>query len=193
MTQAYNLAILANAVNSSGQLNVGTNATGTLPVANGGTGSATLTANNVLLGNGTSALQVVAPGTNGNVLTSNGTTWTSAAPSGGVTSLNGQTGAITDTSTNAIGSYGCFATLTNGATYNYGGTIAGSSLRRVIRTSPDNFTLVTLSTPLSTATASTYANPSLSGTWRWMSGQIINQGGACGADSCAPGLLVRIS
>lgn len=38
------------------------------------------TANNVLLGNGTSAFQVVAPGANGNVLTSNGTTWTSAAP-----------------------------------------------------------------------------------------------------------------
>ena len=53
--------------------------TGTLPVANGGTGAATLTANNVLLGNGTSALQVVAPSTSGNVLTSNGTTWTSAA------------------------------------------------------------------------------------------------------------------
>ena len=56
---------------------------GTLPVANGGTGATTFTANNVLLGNGTSALQAVAPGTSGNVLTSNGTTWTSAAPSGG--------------------------------------------------------------------------------------------------------------
>jgi len=53
--------------------------TGTLVVARGGTGASTLTANNVLLGNGTSALQAVAPGTNGNVLTSNGTTWTSAA------------------------------------------------------------------------------------------------------------------
>jgi hypothetical protein len=53
--------------------------TGTLPVSRGGTGATTLTANNVLLGNGTSALQVVAPGTSGNVLTSNGTTWTSAA------------------------------------------------------------------------------------------------------------------
>ena len=51
---------------------------GTLPVANGGTGAATLTANNVLLGNGTSALQAVAPSTSGNVLTSDGTTWTSA-------------------------------------------------------------------------------------------------------------------
>jgi hypothetical protein len=51
--------------------------TGTLPVASGGTGSASLTANNVLLGNGTSAFQVVAPSTSGNVLTSNGTTWQS--------------------------------------------------------------------------------------------------------------------
>jgi hypothetical protein len=48
-------------------------------VASGGTGLATLTANNVLLGNGTSNVQFVAPGSTGNVLTSNGTTWTSAA------------------------------------------------------------------------------------------------------------------
>jgi hypothetical protein len=52
---------------------------GTLTVARGGTGATTLTANNVILGNGTSAVQFVAPGTNGNILTSNGTTWTSAA------------------------------------------------------------------------------------------------------------------
>jgi hypothetical protein len=52
----------------------------TLPVNRGGTGAATLTTNNVLLGNGTSPLQAVAPGASGNVLTSNGTTWTSAAP-----------------------------------------------------------------------------------------------------------------
>ena len=50
-----------------------------LAVSDGGTGASSFTANNVLLGNGTSAFQVVAPGTNGNVLTSNGTTWTSAA------------------------------------------------------------------------------------------------------------------
>jgi hypothetical protein len=60
-------------------VNVST-ASGTLPVANGGTGATTLTANNVLLGNGTSAVQVVAPSTAGNVLTSNGTTWSSATP-----------------------------------------------------------------------------------------------------------------
>lgn len=53
---------------------------GTIGVAYGGTGATTLSANAVLLGNGTSAVQTVAPGTNGNVLTSNGTTWVSQAP-----------------------------------------------------------------------------------------------------------------
>ena len=51
----------------------------TVPVSSGGTGATTLTANNVILGNGTSAVQFVAPGATGNVLTSNGTTWTSTA------------------------------------------------------------------------------------------------------------------
>lgn len=56
---------------------------GTLNVANGGTGATSLTANNVILGNGTSAVQTVAPGASGNVLTSDGTTWISAAAGGG--------------------------------------------------------------------------------------------------------------
>lgn len=54
--------------------------TGTLPAANGGTGNATNTLNNVLLGNGTGALQAIAPSTSGNLLASNGTTWSSTAP-----------------------------------------------------------------------------------------------------------------
>jgi hypothetical protein len=65
---------------------VAVSTTGILPVANGGTGLATLTANNVMLGNGTSSVQFVAPSTNGNVLTSNGTTWSSTAPLGGIPS-----------------------------------------------------------------------------------------------------------
>ena len=64
----------------SNPVSLATDVTGTLPVGNGGTGATTLTANNVLLGNGTSAPLFVAPGTSGNVLTSNGTTWTSATP-----------------------------------------------------------------------------------------------------------------
>lgn len=74
-----------------------------LPVSLGGTGSASLTANNVLLGNGTSALQVVAPGTSGNVLTSNGTTWQSSTPAAGITG-SGTTNKMTKwTSSSAIG------------------------------------------------------------------------------------------
>ena len=64
---------------STTYVNLASNVTGTLPVTNGGTGAATLTANNVILGNGTSAPTFVAPSTTGNLLTSNGTTWTSAA------------------------------------------------------------------------------------------------------------------
>jgi hypothetical protein len=110
-------------------LPLSTGVTGTLPVANGGTGATTITANSVILGNGTSSLgsNLVAPGSNGNVLTSNGSTWTSAAPAGGgVTSLNGQTGAITNTNQYAIGSY-VMGRPQNTTSYN-NSTIAGSSL-----------------------------------------------------------------
>ena len=53
-----------------------------LPVSvlNGGTGQSSLPAGYVLLGNGYSPIASVAPGTSGNVLTSNGTTWLSQAP-----------------------------------------------------------------------------------------------------------------
>ncbi len=54
--------------------------TGTLPVSKGGTGATTHTANNVLVGNGTSAITSIAPGTSGNALVSNGTTWSSGSP-----------------------------------------------------------------------------------------------------------------
>jgi hypothetical protein len=91
-TGTVNGLTLTGTVTSTGNITLGgtlsgvnltSQVTGTLPVGNGGTGAATLAANNVLLGNGTSALQAVAPGTAGNVLTSNGTTWTSSAAAGG--------------------------------------------------------------------------------------------------------------
>lgn len=60
--------------------------TGSLAAFDGTTGrllkNASFTAENVLLGNGTGIPKEVAPGATGNVLTSNGTTWTSAAPPG---------------------------------------------------------------------------------------------------------------
>jgi len=58
----------------------------------GGTGLSTLTANNVILGNATGAVQFVAPGTNGNVLTSNGTTWTSSSAGAGTSGFSGVSG-----------------------------------------------------------------------------------------------------
>lgn len=88
-TGSVNGITLSGSVTSSGSLTLGgtlsnvsltTQVSGILPVANGGTGLSTVTANAVVLGNGTSALQAVAPGTAGNVLTSNGTTWVSSAP-----------------------------------------------------------------------------------------------------------------
>lgn len=88
-----------------------TNVSGTVAVANGGTGTTSLTANNVIIGNGTSAVQFVAPSTAGNVLTSNGTTWVSSAATGGGLSYVYQTanytaqnnqGVLTDTSGGAF-------------------------------------------------------------------------------------------
>lgn len=117
-------------------------------VAQGGTGATTLTANNVLLGNGTSALQVVAPGTTGNLLTSDGTTWQSTAPAASasltllatLTTTSGTTQSATGLATtyknlvcvyegvgNSTGSDGLIiaASSTNGAAY--GTTIGAAS------------------------------------------------------------------
>jgi hypothetical protein len=56
---------------------------GISPVS-GGTGTNTLTAEAVIIGNTTSNVKFVSPGTDGNVLTSNGTAWVSEnAPAGG--------------------------------------------------------------------------------------------------------------
>jgi hypothetical protein len=85
VTPALGTPSSATLTNATG-LPIVAGTTGTLSVARGGTGATTLTANNVILGNGTSAPLFVAPGTSGNVLTSNGSTWTSAVlPAGGLT------------------------------------------------------------------------------------------------------------
>ena len=86
-----------------------TGVTGTLPVANGGTGAVTLTANAVLIGNGTSAVTAVAPGTTGNALISNGTTWASAPVP--TTSPGGTTGQV---QYNNAGTFGAVSSGTSG-------------------------------------------------------------------------------
>ena len=74
---------LINNIVYGGSITNGTIVSLTTPLGagSGGTGLSTLTANSVLLGNGISAVQLIAPSTSGNVLTSNGTTWSSSAPS----------------------------------------------------------------------------------------------------------------
>jgi carbonic anhydrase/acetyltransferase-like protein (isoleucine patch superfamily) len=96
------------------------NVTGTVAVANGGTGATSLTANNVLLGNGTSALQVVAPGTSGNVLTSNGTTWSSSAPAASGVPYTGATQAV---------DLGAYDLTVNGLTVGKGKKDAGTAFQ----------------------------------------------------------------
>jgi hypothetical protein len=182
--------------------------TGTLAVSNGGTGQSTLSANHVLIGNGTSGIQEVGPGSSGNVLTSNGTTWTSAAPSGGVTSLNGQTGAITNTSLDAIGSYmWCVvgdASPNPGSgsittTYYAPTTIAGSSLRY------GGFTGSGISGIYATSGSFGYrsvaypggGSSGLSGTWRGMGSAFVrgtyNPCTDRSEGQWNPGLFVRIA
>ena len=137
-------AIQAADVPTLNQNTTGTaaNVTGTVAIANGGTGATTLTANNVLLGNGTSALQVVAPGTTGNVLTSNGTTWTSAAPSAPLASAGG------------VGAYALMKKVSGTAAF--GASVAGSDLRYAGASSG--------------GTMQAENNAVSSGTWRVMSG-----------------------
>jgi len=56
---------------------------GQVPVSKGGTGVASLTADAILIGNGTSAINTIPAGDSGNVLTSSGTAWISKAISAG--------------------------------------------------------------------------------------------------------------
>ena len=187
LLKASNLSDVANATTSRTNLSAAksgansditsiTGLTTPLTVAQGGIGAGTLTANNVLLGNGTSAIQTVAPSTNGNVLTSNGTTWTSAAiPSSGVTSavagngisVSGATGAVTFAAAcptyNTVGSYvgGCFfhdgsggsSTSVSGSNYSAGGG-NGQITSSAVRIQEGNITVE--------------RSNNLSGTWKYM-------------------------
>jgi hypothetical protein len=134
--------------------------TGTLAVANGGTGTTTPS----LVG-----------GTN---ITISGT-WpnqTVTAAGGGVTSLNGQTGAITNTNFNVIGSY---VLGTGQAGISANSTYAGSNIGVLQTTSSgaDNYYLAYGS-----------QNNNVTGTWRAMSGTT-----GAGASVYAIFLAVRIS
>jgi hypothetical protein len=105
-----------------------TGVTGTLPIANGGTGQTTASAafnalspvtttGDLIIGNGTNSATRLAIGTNGYVLTSNGTTATWSASTGGVTSFSaGTTGLTPNTATTGAVSLAGTLAIANGGT-----------------------------------------------------------------------------
>lgn len=189
-----NVATLTNKTLTSPTINAPTISGGSisgitdLAVADGGTGSSSLSANAVLLGNGTSALQTVAPGTDGNFLRSDGTTWVSASAAlgtGTVTSVatgNGlQGGTITTSGTlsvacptfNTVGSYAfCKQYIEGNPSVSYAGSnyAAGSG----------NLQLSLASYLLPSTIGSVSENGSISGTWKLMAQGTDASGGGNG-------------
>jgi hypothetical protein len=95
MTQAFNLSQLANNLNTSGQLDATDGLTGAVPVANGGTGlTATPSNGQIDIGNGSGFSRTTITAGSGISVTNGSGSITIASSGGGVTSFNGNTGAL---------------------------------------------------------------------------------------------------
>jgi len=168
-----------------------------LSAAQGGTGASTLTANNVLLGNGTSALQVVAPGSNGNILTSNGSTWVSSAPAGG-----GVTSAVAGNGISVSGATGAVTFAVACPTFNTVGSYAGAgsgSITGFGLTSGSNYSAGNGNGQMRSSTIQFWSSDgvtsaqtnNLSGTWKWMSASFSTASGQ--GDTWGSGVACRVS
>jgi hypothetical protein len=138
-----------------------------LTVADGGTGASSITANSVILGNGTSALSgnLVAPSTSGNILTSNGTTWTSAAATsiGVGQSYSNPSRAFSTTYTNSTGKP-IFVSVLGGGNATMQAYVDGVEIQRSVFTTGFTNTNVAFIVPNSSTysvTLSTGGSPTL--------------------------------
>ena len=154
-------AIVAADIPTLNQNTTGTasNVTGTVAIANGGTGQTTASAafnalspitstGDLIIGNGTNSATRLAIGTSGYVLTSNGTTASWQASTGGVTSFSaGTTGFTPSTATTGAITLSGTLNVANGGT---GVTTSTGSGSNVLNTSP---TLVTPALGVASATS----------------------------------------
>lgn len=109
------ITVTGSPITSTGTLGL----TGTLNVANGGTGVATLSTGAVLVGNGTSAVSSISPSTSGNVLTSNGSSWSSSALPTASSTVSG----VVSTGTQTFAGSKTFSTgITSANGYNFTST-----------------------------------------------------------------------
>ena len=89
--QGVRILVVSDGTNVTPSINT---ITGIASVTNGGTGQTSLPANSVLIGNGTSGINSVAPGTANNILTSNGANWSSQSLASQFGATVGTTGNI---------------------------------------------------------------------------------------------------
>lgn len=127
-TAISGLSFSGGPITSAGTLTL----SGTLGVQGGGTGTTSFASGAVLIGNGTSAVSTVSPGTSGNVLVSNGSAWISQAPSGGgaVSSVSGSgSGISVSPTTGAVVIQNTGVTsLTNGGGLSLSGSTGGITI-----------------------------------------------------------------
>lgn len=167
LTQSGTTITVGGSLNVTGALTLGT----PLAVANGGTGASGLSTNGVIVGNGTSPLSsVTAAGAGLCLMSTGGAPAFSACPgSGGVSSLNGLTGALT--LANATTSGGNTVTIND----------ASTSAKGIAQFDATNFSasggLINTIQNINTSATPTFAGLTLSGDLAVNGGDITSSGG----------------